>query len=341
MLNKSLLYRSAAMINIGVASLGLEARTVTVFYQGMNNTQAQAARLVGKGGFIYPYTGEKVTCSRAIDSIINLTVHPEIDEVELYDPTAPLLYYACRPITSLWFLATRVSHWYATISIEPFDDDALFSNASLWTHAVRISAINLGQEGDLADHKKRVELCRAEDPDADLVLYGVSRGSLTTFTAYAQNRYEGVKAVVLEGCPNAIPNVINATWGESVHALYRRFAHRLCAHDPEGISALAVADKFPHETPVLFITSEGDRVVPASCTLNLVDALVKAGHPNVYCLVLKNSSHIGYSFDDPEDAANYQNVAHAFYKKHNITGYNETYAKAGETLLARCYRAQS
>ena len=183
-------------------------------------------------------------------------------------------------------------------------------------------------------------LCHAEYADADIVLYGVSRGSLTTFTAHALNQYEDVKAVVLEGCPNAIPDVLQSTWGDLVHTLYQRYINYLCAHDPNGISAMKCVNQFPHETPILFITSQADRVVPAACTLKLVDALVKAGHPHVYCLVLKNASHIGYSFDDPEDALKYQHVVHAFYKKYGIKGYNEAFATAGELLLAECHRVQ-
>ena len=81
MTQKRAIYRSLAAFSI--ISMA-QAETVTVFYQGMNNTQAQAARLIGKEGFIYPYTGEKVSCARAIDCIINLTLYPEINEVELF-----------------------------------------------------------------------------------------------------------------------------------------------------------------------------------------------------------------------------------------------------------------
>lgn len=272
---------------------------------------------------------------RALDCIINLTVHPELEEVELFDPTISQYSYLKRPGALMWLLGTRFASRHNTIYIEPLDDTCPDKDpqTSLKAHIIRLDQFNLGQEQDLAEHKKRVERCRAANPEANIVLYGVSRGSLTTFTAYAQEQYAGVKAVVLEGCPSSIPDVINTRYGMYVLRLYKKHIKRICAHDPEGISALACVDKFPKGTPVLFVTSDKDKIVPAACTKRLARKLADAGHKDVYCVVLKKSSHIGYCFDDKIDAQNYQNTVHAFYKKYGVSGYNEAYAQAGAELL--------
>lgn len=52
------LYALIALNCLSIAAS--ESDVKTVFYQGMNNTLTQAARLVGKEGFIYPYTAEVV-----------------------------------------------------------------------------------------------------------------------------------------------------------------------------------------------------------------------------------------------------------------------------------------
>lgn len=314
----------------------LQARTVTVYYQGLNSTQVSAAKLAGKEGFVSRHTGEQVSCSKAIDCLINLAIYPEIDEVELLDPSKPLFYYLLRPYTLAWFMRSYYIYKHNTIRIKPHGEKVP-DGLSLRAHAVRVHKINIGQEGDIAEHKKRVEACHAEFPDEDIVLYGMSRGALTTFIGHALHRYAWVKAVVLEGCPSALPDIVKTIPNKILRAFYRHCVRHLCAHDPKGISALSCVDQFPLETPVLFITSEKDKLVPASCTLDLVDKLVKAGHKHVYCLVLKNSSHTGYSSDDPEDALNYQHIVHAFYKKYGIEGYNETYAAAGEKLLEQSH----
>ncbi len=310
---------------------------VTVFYQGMNNTQAQAARLVGKKGFECPYTNEKVTNKYALECILNLTVHPEIEEIELLDTTVPRWHYLLRPYTSLWLGLTTLSHRYNGTQFEPLSDAIRTSTQSLGSYAVRVWDINLGQTKDLAEHKKRFESAHATHPDAGIILYGVSRGALTTFNAYATEQYKGVKAVVLEGCPSAISEVIQVSKGFAAHWLYEQCANYFCAHDPKGISALACVDNFPKQTPVLFITSKKDKVVPASCTVGLAQKLANSGHEHVYCLVLEECSHIGYCWDDQDDAKNYQNVVHAFYKKSDIAGYNEAYAKEGVALLEQSH----
>ncbi len=328
---------SVLIIGIGgyMAEIKANPCVVTVFYPGMFNTQAQAAKLVGPEGFDHHHTGEKIRALRAINTIINLLTYHEIEEVELLDVESSKLWYLLRPMALFWLVARRASHWYNGISMEPLEGHS-GTGRSIWTHAIKLRLMSLGQERDVAEHHTRVSLCRADHPDAHMVIYGVSRGALTSFIAHATHQYEGVRALVLEGCPDSIPNVVQESLGSLVHYLYQKAIRFICEHDPNGISALACVEQFPHDVPVLFVTSEKDTVVPASCTQRLARALADTGHPHVYCLVLKNSSHEGYAYDDPDDARNYQSVAHAFYKKHGISGYQELWAEEGAELLRAC-----
>jgi Prolyl oligopeptidase family len=313
---------------------------VTVFYPGMFNSQAQAAKLVGPEGFHYEHTNEIIRASRSITTIINLSAHPEIDEVELWDLERSALGHLMRPITLFWYGVRRLNHRWNGISVTLAEGHP-GTGKSIWTHSVRLRLMGLGQERDIAEHHKRVSLCREDHPDAGIILYGVSRGALTTFSAHARHRYAGVRALVLEGCPDSIPNVVKESYGSFVHSVYRNAIQYICEHDPAGVSALALVEEFPHDTPILFITSEKDTVVPASCTKRLARALAATGHSHVYCLVLKNATHEGYASDDYKDARTYQSVVHAFYKKFGIAAYREDWSVEGEELLKQCHYSRS
>jgi hypothetical protein len=82
------------------------------------------------------------------------------------------------------------------------------------SHAVHVSRINLGQERDIAEHKTKHSmflestrtgvsaLATAERGQISppVILFGVSRGSATTFNVYATHQYSNVKLVLLECC---------------------------------------------------------------------------------------------------------------------------------------------
>ena len=66
-------------------------------------------------------------------------------------------------------------------------------------HAVDIFKLNFGQEGDIDEHARKVALCDQKYPHMPKILWGVSRGAAVAFNAHAQNNYENVKMLVLEG----------------------------------------------------------------------------------------------------------------------------------------------
>jgi hypothetical protein len=114
-----------------------------------------------------------------------------------------------------------------------------------------------------------------------------------------------------------------------------RMGSKFTNHDPTGVAPIDLVHRFPKETPIAFITSKTDTLVPAACTKTLAYLLANVGHSHVYLLELEHSSHPRYMMDNEEDRNKYQWFAHALYKKYGLP-HIEKYALAGESLLTQC-----
>ncbi|HEV2917163.1 MAG TPA: hypothetical protein VGW78_05480 [Candidatus Babeliales bacterium] len=313
----------------------------TMFYQGMFSSQTQAAKYTGSHGFIAT-TGEHVVCNKAIDVIEDVYIKPEISEVcplkYCAQPTWFNTAYFTSPITSICGLVSRYANKGYGITVSCCGPDQ--PTHTIAGHRIYFGSINIGQQGDIDDYIKKYNACQKEYPNAVNVSFNVSRGSGTAFCAYALNYalMDKVKLMILEGCFDSIPNVFKYRYPwipNTIKQFVYRLVSRFTSHKPEGISPISVVDQFPHHTPVAFITSEIDTEVPAVCTKNLAQTLANTGHPAVYLLVLKHSSHPRYMMDNKEDRNNYQNFIHAYYKKYDFP-YISTYADAGAALLSEC-----
>jgi hypothetical protein len=80
-------------------------QTKTIFYQGLNCSQVQAAKYVGVNGFIST-TNEHISCTDSLPFIRELFIGKEIDEV---------IPKSVSSFNSIWnfahFLQSRVKHW--------------------------------------------------------------------------------------------------------------------------------------------------------------------------------------------------------------------------------------
>lgn len=313
----------------------------TVFFPGMGcSFFTQIARYTGPQGFV-TNRGEHVYCTQGIHTIQNpCLIEAEPDEIEHYKPIplSPALFNPLTIFNTVW------KHYYFTMtSLDRFKYGVKVENVSesesVCGHYSPFSATNFAQDRDIQNHKRKYDACLNAHPEAPKILYGVSRGAATTFRACARHGglYSDVRLVILEGCFDNVPHNLRARFPmicavPGVYSLFHDFLTKVTCYKKDGGSPLEDVDRFPKHLPVAFITSEIDRVVPAECTKNLVQALVNAGHKEVYLLTLKSSSHSKYMMDDPHDAADYQHFIHALYKKYDLP-HIEAYAQEGQALL--------
>jgi hypothetical protein len=316
----------------------------TVFFPGMGCCFfTQIARYTGPEGFITPL-GEHVYCTRGIHTIKNpCLIDAESDEIEHQKPIQSWL--------ALWnpFMAFNViwKNYYFTItSLDRLKYGVKVENVSnresVRGHYSPFSATNFAQHRDIQNHKRKYDACTKAHPETPKILYGVSRGAATTFRACALHghTYDDVRLVILEGCFDNVPHNLKARFPmvcavPGLYTLCHDLLSKVTCYKKDGGSPLDDVERFPKHLPVAFIASEADRVVPSECTKDLVQALVNAGHQEVYFLRLKASSHSKYMMDNPQDAADYQHFIHALYKKYNLP-YIEEYANQGQSLLESC-----
>lgn len=319
----------------------------TVFYQGMFSSQTQGAKYTGSRGFTAT-TGELVTNPHAIEVIQHLYVKPEIDEI-IPASTQPLKFsdISLHPKVIFYGLCRQLAHRasrYAHHSYGTLIKGEPSGNETIAAHAIDLSKINVAQQGDLENHKRRLQSCRNEFPEDDIIAYGVSRGAATTFQSLAtlhQQHSDDLKAVklcILEGCFDSVPNIMKKRYPRLFNSpLIENFLMALAAwvtsFKKEGTSPIEMVAAFPQHIPVAFITSAEDKEVPAESTRNLAQALARAGHQHVYLLELQNSSHPRYMFDDAADTELYKHFIHALYAENNLP-HIVKYAQNGAKLLS-------
>ncbi len=349
-LNSFLLVSTVSLVGqdlTWVNPTGIDVRTV--FYQGMNSSQTQAAKYTGPDGFIAT-TGELVVNKNGIHTIQNVHVAPEIDEVTPA-PRRSLQWsdLTLNPMSMInglgkrlcYFAVQRSNASYGTQILPTADQDPDYTIAS---HSLDLAKINIAQDGDINNHKKRFDCCVKKHPESDIIAYGVSRGAATTFQSLATLAKEGrghdiskIKLCILEGCFDDIPTVMrkrHPRFFDSDWALQSAatVASKVISYQIDGPSPIREVEHFPRTVPIAFITSKVDPEVPAECTKNLAQALYDAGHPSVHLLTLEKSSHPRYMFDDKDDASKYQCFVHALYEKYGLP-HIATYAQRGRALV--------
>lgn len=311
--------------------------TYYVFYQGQSCASDQALRYLDEREFILP-TGEIYTRPDAAIGLMErdyLWVYPKLREVNT-TAEVPADYRQVDAILSKPYTPAYPTDMPG--SMIKYSIDKNYSSA--------------GQDTDIRDHYTRTlalqyMLRRNEQARPyNTVLMGVSRGAAATFSALAENkeRYENVKLCVLEAPPASMPHVFKFLTGSILAKPVYFFARKLgflgwqhkSAYSKQAIGH---ADEFPDDVPVVFITSQKDKLVPISGVLELACtvAINRRNRNNttpVYLIQLENSDHDDYS-TNPEDAARYQELLHAIYRRHNLA-YVERLANAGESQLRGC-----
>lgn len=314
----------------------------TLFYQGMSSSQTQALKYVGNQK-IRATTGEMMWCTgrnnfSPLKAIYRLHIGEEIADVNLQ----PFSSYTSmlNPInvfgSAISWVSNRLNGFHFSPSENPSAESVVF-------HAPIISKLSIGQLTDIESHQKKYQhWLQRNDRTQGLILYSVSRGTATTFCAFAKAKYPEVRLAIFEGAIDSVPNVLsqrainkfkfNYIADKAISVVSSCLSH-FTQYKPGGISPLASVADYPENVPTVFITSKIDTEVPFENTNRLANALAARGKNDVYLLKLNKSSHPNYMFDDKDDRDSYEAFIHAIYRKYNLK-YDLDLADKGEALLS-------
>lgn len=153
--------------------------TKTIFFQGMSSSHMQCARLTGTTGF-YMTTGEKVQRDSRYGLDFEVIKHPfigaEIDEI-MPAPTNNLTRHFLE-----WCFQPFIDCQYQFVITPPAPKKEGYSLA---THVPIFTRFNIGQQGDICNHFRKVVLHYFLHGERDRMAYGISRGAAATFNAEA------------------------------------------------------------------------------------------------------------------------------------------------------------
>lgn len=303
----------------------------TIFYQGIYNSQVQLSKYLTSEGFCSPTTGERIRCEKGLPLIINPFIGPEIDEIELFDNS---ILNWLNPFKVFSYIFTYLGHLANHITVSSINTSKKAISKSLTAHFINLPKFNFGQEGDMANHYNKYLDCIKENPEDDLILWGVSKGAATTMNALTKNNYDlsKIKLVILEGCFSSIEDVFKhwyhyRSYLDINFILAKLFLWLLSINFISYFLSYKPNPKFdpintvldiPHSVPVAFITCEQDIVVPCEQTIALYEKLKQSGHPNVHLLKLKKSRHHAYMFDDMEDRNAYEQFIMGLYARYGL-----------------------
>jgi|GEM_PF-1940464 len=312
--------------------------TAYLFYQGKGSTQIHAAKYTGKQPIITT-TGEEVVYYKS--------------DVYAFPPQQAWLYPEIPEVNRNPLFTTSSSfHKVKEIFITPKSDYQSYKpfyptneDGSIDRYTIDSSKSSLGQSTDIAAHKKKYDEMTKCINVKKKVLFGVSRGAKTTFSALALNEYKDINLCVLEGVPGTIRGLFKSYFSAWIgKLLYNKviaylFLGRQHKTD-KAMQARAHVDKFPNNVPLVITSSRKDGVVPHKISMRLALRVaakrIKAMEQGedvapVYFLQLDHSGHNQYTKEI--DGKRYQNFLHAVYKKHNLPYINE-FATQGECEFA-------
>ena len=291
----------------------------TIFYQGLFASQTQIARYMGKQGFLAT-TGERVVSQYGADVIHQVFVGKELDEVILSSNKKKGWSWNWKQWlhSPFYNISRKENQWYGLKIVAQNSEE---TQESVMSHSINLNLVSIGQKNDVEEHLTKYQLLKECHPDDDIILYGVSRVAATTFNAMCLNHIHydlsRVKLVVLEGCFDSVPSLLDQTkfWLKYL-SLFQNWIPS--QYDPNGINPLQLADKFPLQVPLVFITCQKDEIVPIANTYKLIQKVKEHGHQNIHLLVLQNSSHPRYLLDCPDDRMKYLSFIHEIYQTYSL-----------------------
>jgi len=202
----------------------------------------------------------------------------------------------------------------------------------------------LAQENDV---KRLHQACA---PYKKVILVGVSRGASTIINYLGNYKPTNIIAAVIESPFDHFDNILEHVM--ATHIIYKRIINNnnkqkvkrrllrvFCRnYKYNGLHPIDAAPNISKDIPLLIISSDQDKLIPAWSTKNIYDALTQAGHKKSYLLACKNGSHGLISWG--KDGALMRNVIHAFYKHHDIP-HHEPWAQEGYEEFMKCHLVSS
>lgn len=309
-----------------------------VFFQGADNSLAQASTYMVGSSFVSPNTQEIVSCNKGITIFKNVCVDPELPEVVLASKEPMSLMEAClHPLKA--FEESNSRKQYASSGIQIKSQINSSTTQTLSAFSIDHTKVTLGQMPDVLIQQERAKNFVIRFGNMPQIWAAQSRGAAVTLIsaalAHKQNSelLKTVRLIFLEGCYGSVESdmhtITNSQFAITCANTYFSWWY---AYKKNGINPFDVIKDFPRTIPTVFITSKADKQVPKEETDKLVSELVNEGYDNIYYLILEKSSHGNY-VADPHDAQKYQAFCHALYKELFLP-YLPDYALAGTKLIA-------
>lgn len=304
----------------------------TIFFQGITESEIQVGRYLAHPIF-QGATGEQVIANldKYFPVIRTPWTSPELPEIKPHGSYNDNSFV--QKLFDMAFHALTDSRREAVgILVHAPNKQEL----SLKKHSLHLEHVSLGGQGDIENHLAKYQECIRTLGPRPIIVYGVSRGAATSFSALCTypETYTKVAGAVLESPYDSIPKVIEQRFALSYPLVNWLLSTYLPNYKPHGPFPISVIDSFPEQIPVLFITSAIDTSVPPERTKKLACALAARRKNTVYLLELQNSEHARYMLDNRQDAQTYRNVVHAFYRAHNLP-HITPFAQAGKDQLLR------
>lgn len=184
---------------------------------------------------------------------------------------------------------------------------------------------SFGQDNDIKTLARAYDNLATKFPTQSLVLYGVSRGASVIWSFIANQHPKQIKALVLESpfdriqtslqaAADHVPAIIN--YGFTRHLAQIILRTIACKYKVDALQPIDLADKIPLDLPILIICSLEDKLVPATSSYALYEALKKRGHQHAYIVVLPKGKHAKLLHG--ASGQQYEAAVHAFYKKYGL-----------------------
>lgn len=309
-----------------------------VFFQGADNSLAQAAMYMVGSSFVTPDTQEIVSCSKGITIFKNVCVDPELPEVVLASRESSWMDDCLHPVRALEESNSRKQYANSGFEIKSQINSSQIYTVSAFS--IDRKKVTLGQMPDVLVQQQRVAKFLFRFGNMPQIWHGLSRGAAVTAIAAAlanknnPDSLKTVKAIFLEGCYGSVLSDMHAiTTSQLAVNCANNYFSWWYGYQKDGINLFDVIKDFPKHIPTVLITSKTDAQVPKEEVDRIVSKLVNDGHEKIYYLILQNSSHGNYVASNPQDAQMYQALSHALFKELYLP-YLPAYALAGVPLLA-------